>query len=89
MARSGVDIAGVVSFHGALETPDPGDAKNIKASVLVLHGAADPYVTHEHVLAFEDEMAAVGADWQMNIYGGAVHSFTVPEAGNDPSKGMA
>jgi len=73
LARSGADIAGVVSFHGALATPNPDDAKNIKAKVLV----------------FQNEMRKAGVDWQMVIFGGAVHSFTVPEAGNDPSKGMA
>jgi dienelactone hydrolase len=89
LARSGSDIAGVVSFHGALATPNPEDAKNIKAKVLVFHGAEDPFVPQEAVLAFQNEMRKSGADWQMVIFGRAVHSFTVPEAGNDPSKGMA
>lgn len=89
MARSGADLKGVVSFHGNLDTPHPEDAKNIKAEVLVLHGADDPNVTGEQVLAFENEMRAAGVDWQMNIYGNAVHSFTNPDSGNDPSKGAA
>jgi len=89
LARSGADIAGVVSFHGGLDTPSPEDAKQIKTKVLALHGGDDPFVTAEHVAAFEDEMKKGGVDWQMNVYGGAVHSFTIPEAGNDPSKGAA
>ena len=89
LARSGADIAGVVSFHGGLDTPSPEDAKQIKAKVLALHGGDDPFVTAEHVAAFEDEMKKGGVDWQVNVYGGAVHSFTIPEAGNDPSKGAA
>ena len=89
LARSGADIAGVVSFHGALDTPSPEDAKQIKAKVLALHGGDDPFVTAEHVADFEDEMKKGGVDWQVNVYGGAVHSFTVPDAGNDPSKGAA
>jgi len=89
LARSGADIAGVVSFHGALATPNPEDAKNIKAKVLVFHGSDDPFVPQEAVLAFQNEMRKAGVDWQMVIFGGAVHSFTVPEAGSDPSKGMA
>ena len=89
LARSGADIAGVVSFHGALATPNPEDAKNIKAKVLVFQGSEDPFVPQEAVLAFQNEMRKAGVDWQMVIFGGAVHSFTVPEAGNDPSKGMA
>lgn len=89
LARSGANIAGVVSFHGGLDTPTPEDAKQIKAKVLALHGGDDPFVTAEHVAAFQDEMRKGGVDWQMASYGGAVHSFTVPEAGNDPSKGAA
>jgi dienelactone hydrolase len=89
LARSGADIAGVVSFHGAIATPNPEDARNIKAKVLVFHGAEDPFMPQEAVLAFQNEMRKAGADWQMVILGGAVHSFTVPEAGNDPSKGIA
>lgn len=89
LARSGADIAGVVSFHGDLNTPDPQDAKNIRAKILVCHGADDPYVTPDDADAFRDEMRSGGCDWQMNIYGNAVHSFTNPDSGNDRSKGAA
>ena len=89
MARGGADLAGVVSFHGGLSTPDPGDAKNIKGKVLVLHGADDPVVPPDQVLSFQDEMRKAKVDWQMVNYGGAVHSFTNPGAGNDPSRGSA
>jgi len=89
LARSGADIAGVVSFHGILDTPDPGDALNIKARVLVLHGGEDPFVKKEHVIAFQEEMRKANIDWQFVIYGGAVHGFTNPESGSDPSKGLA
>jgi dienelactone hydrolase len=89
MARSGVELAGVVSFHGGLSTPNPGDAKNIKGKVLVLHGADDPAVPPDQVIAFQDEMRKANVDWQMVSYGGAVHSFTNPDAGSDPSRGSA
>jgi dienelactone hydrolase len=89
LARSGADLAGAVSFHGNLDTPNPEDAKNIRGKVLVLHGADDPAVPKEQVLAFQDEMRKAGVDWQMIIYGGAVHNFTNPEAGADKSKGSA
>ncbi len=89
LARSGADIAGVVSFHGALDTPNLDDAKNIKCKVLVLHGANDGFIKPEQIAAFQDEMRNADVDWQMIYYGGAVHSFTVVEAGNDPSQGMA
>ncbi len=89
LARSGAEVAGVVSFHGNLDTPNPADAKNIKGKVLILHGGDDPFVKDDQVVKFEEEMRKAGVDWQIVIYGGAVHSFTNPEAGNDPSKGAA
>jgi dienelactone hydrolase len=89
LARSGADIAGVVSFHGGLDTPNPDDAKNIKSKVLVLHGADDPNVPVMQVNAFEDEMRKAKVDWQMVSFGGAVHSFTNPDSGSDNSRGIA
>jgi dienelactone hydrolase len=89
LARSGAPIRGVVTFHGGLDTPTPQDAKNIKGKVLVLHGADDPYVPPAQVAAFTDEMRKGGVDWQMIIYGDAVHAFTTPAAGTDKSKGVA
>ncbi len=89
LARSGAPIKGVVSFHGGLDTPTPLDAKNIKGKILALHGADDPYVPAEQVKAFEDEMRAAGVDWELVKYSKAVHAFTIPEAGNDNSKGAA
>lgn len=89
LARSGAMINGVVSFHGSLSTPNPDDAKNIKCKVLVLHGADDPFVKDEEVLAFEKEMRDASVDWQLVKFGNAVHSFTNPSAGFDNSKGAA
>ncbi len=89
LARSGADIRGVVTFHGSLDTPHPEDARNIKAKVLVCHGANDPFVTQERVVAFWNEMRDAKVDWQLNVYSNAVHSFTNPGSGDDPSKGMA
>lgn len=87
LARSGADLKAAVSFHGTLDTPNPADANNIKGAVLVLHGAADPLVPKEQLPAFEAEMDAAKVDWQLLSYGGAVHSFTDPEA-NVPGKMM-
>ena len=89
LARSGAEVVGVVSFHGGLATPTPQDAKNIKAKILVCHGADDPNVPMSEVNAFIDEMKAGKVNYQVNIYGGAVHTFTNPAAGNDPSTGSA
>ncbi|MHB1024523.1 MAG: dienelactone hydrolase family protein [Desulfobacteria bacterium] len=89
LARSGADLASVVSFHGGLGTPTPDDARNIKAKVLALHGADDPLVPMKQVEAFQEEMRKGGVDWQFISYGGAVHRFSNPAAGNDPSTGLA
>lgn len=89
LARSGAPVKGVVSFHGGLGSPTPGDAKNISGKVLALHGADDPNVPPAEVQAFGKEMSDAKVDWQLVAYGGAVHSFTEPSAGNDPSRGNA
>jgi dienelactone hydrolase len=89
LARSGAALSGVVSLHGGLATPSPADPKTFKPRVLVLHGADDPLAPAEHRLAFEDEMRRAGADWQMVVYGGAVHAFTNWTVGNDKSSGLA
>ena len=89
LARSGADIAGVVSFHGGLDSPTPADGKNIKCKVLACHGADDPFEKPEDLAAFEKELRDAKVDWRLIKYGGAVHSFTQPMAGNDNSKGAA
>jgi dienelactone hydrolase len=89
LARSGANLAGVVSFHGGLDSPTPADGKNIKAKVLVLHGADDPFVPAKDLEAFTKELNDAKVDWQMTCYSGAVHAFTQKEAGNDNSRGAA
>lgn len=89
LARSGAELRGVVSFHGNLDTPQPRATPRPTAGILVCHGAADPHVPTDTVAAFVEEMNGCGADWQLNMYGSAVHSFTNPEAGSDPSGGSA
>jgi dienelactone hydrolase len=89
LARSGAPLVGTISFHGGLGTKSPAAAGSIKGRVLALHGAADPFVPPAEVAAFQKEMDDAKVDWQMVFYSGAVHSFTNPDAGNDPSKGAA
>jgi len=89
LARSGAELNGVVSFHGGLDAPNPDDGKNIKCKVLVLHGADDPFSSPQDIAALENEMRQGGVDWQLVKFGGAVHAFTQPMAGNDNSKGAA
>lgn len=88
MARAGADLKGVASFHGDLTTPKPQETRSVKAKVLVLQGGDDAW-TLDGLPGFEAEMKKAGADCQINIYSGAVHSFTVKEAGDNPASGMA
>lgn len=87
LARSGADLQGVASFHGGLATPNPKDAKNIKAKLLIMHGAIDPYVPAKEVEGFLTEMNDAKVDYQFITYSGAVHAFTIKAAGNDPKAG--
>ncbi len=88
LARAGTELRGVVSFHGLLSPPDAIPNAEITAAVLVLHGHDDPMVPPEQVLAFEQEMSAAEADWQLHAYGNTVHSFTHPDA-DAPAHGSA
>ena len=67
----------------------PAEPSKVRAKILVLHGADDPFVPPEEVNAFEKEMKNAKADWELVAYGNAVHSFTNRAAGNDNSKGAA
>jgi dienelactone hydrolase len=89
LGRAGADVKGIVTFHGGLDNPTPENAKNIRGKVLALHGADDPNVPEAEVNAFEKEMKATKVDWELVKYSGAVHGFTNPANGNDPSKGVA
>ncbi len=89
LARAGADIRGVVSFHGGLGTERPATAGVLKASILALHGAEDPFVPAAEVAAFQTEMRQARADWQFVQFSDAVHSFSNPGAGNEPQKGLA
>jgi dienelactone hydrolase len=89
LARAGADLAGAVSIHGSLATPRPAEAGSIRARVLVCQGALDPHVPMAQVTAFIDEMNQAGADWQMNIYGGAMHGFTHKNAVAGATPGVA
>lgn len=82
LARSGADLAGVVSFHGGLSTSMPAAPGAVKASVLVLNGADDKS-TASDIAGFEKEMNAAGVDWQFVNFSGAVHCFALPHA-NQP-----
>jgi dienelactone hydrolase len=81
MARRGADLAGVASFHGTLSPQGPpAQPGAVEAKLLVLHGAADPLVPAEQLVAFKREMDAAGAQYSVIEYPGATHAFTNPEA---------
>lgn len=86
IARTGEDLAGVVSFHGLLGAPPDTGGNPIKARVLVLHGWDDPMAPPEDVLALSRELSKQGADWQLQAYGSTMHAFTNPAA-NDRAMG--
>ncbi len=80
LARGGADVHAVVGFHSGLATARPQDAVNIRGAVLVNIGTEDPIIPAQQRADFEAEMRAGDVDWQMNLYGGAKHSFTNPDA---------
>lgn len=86
LARSGVPAQGVVSVHGLFTPPQTLASHPISARVLALHGHLDPMVPVEAVNQLKAELTAASADWQIHVYGRAMHAFTNPRA-NDPEFG--
>ena len=81
MARAGVDLKGVAAFHAGLGAAlGPAEQGKVKARLLVLNGAADPFIAPQSVDAFKSEMAGAKVDYRYLSYPGAVHAFTNPEA---------
>ncbi|MGA3245810.1 MAG: dienelactone hydrolase family protein [Bacteroidota bacterium] len=80
MARAGVDLRGVVSFHGSLGAAIPAEKGNVKAKVLVCAGAADKFISEKDVESFKKEMKDAGADLKYVAYEGALHAFSNPDA---------
>jgi dienelactone hydrolase len=76
LARAGEPLAGAVSIHGTLAAVQRAEPATVRARLLVCHGARDPHVPLSDVTAFAEEMNAAGADWQLIMYGGALHGFT-------------
>ena len=86
MARIGMQMDAVASFHGSLGSfhkPGPGE---VKAKVLVCHGAADEFIPEDDITNFKAEMEAAGADYEFIAYEGALHGFTSKEATNNGKK---
>lgn len=94
LLRSGTDVRGVVAFHAALANEKDGKkakevpiAKNIKGSLLILHGYEDPLVSDEDLQRVQKELNDAKVDWQLNIYGHTAHAFTNPEV-HDKGSGL-
>lgn len=88
LARTGAALRGIVSFHGGLGSTTK-DADKIRCEVNIQHGEADPFVPKADIDQLKADLDAAHVKWSFTAYPGAVHAFTVPEAGNDPSKGAA
>lgn len=87
LGRTGADLDAIVTFHGDLLSPTlESDAAKTKAKVLVLHGAADPYVPQSDVSTFMDVMSKTEVDWQLVQFSHTVHSFTDPTAASDGAR---
>ena len=84
LARSGENLSKAISFYGNLNTPLPSGPGEVKAGILVLHGAQDKIVAMDEIPVFEDEMHKAGADFQMVIFDDAGHGFANSTIAKDP-----
>lgn len=89
LARMGLPLVGVVSFHGGLAAVNADEAKKIKTKLLILHGAIDPFVPAPEVAEFQKELNAANVNYELVMYSGAVHSFTEKSAGDNIKAGAA
>jgi dienelactone hydrolase len=80
MARAGVDLRGVVSFHGNLTAVEPAQKGKVKAKVLVCNGRDDKFISDENINNFKNEMKSAGVDFTFKSYRGALHAFSNPAA---------
>jgi dienelactone hydrolase len=88
LAYSGADLDAVATFHAALPTPTEAEAKTVKSRLLICHGADDKFIPAEAIQAFRGALDKAGAKYEFVAYPGAVHSFTVPDAGKHNNPGM-
>jgi dienelactone hydrolase len=88
LAYSGADLKAVATFHAALPAPTAAEAKQIKATILVCHGADDKFIPDQAIKAFRDALDKAGVKYEFVSYPGAVHSFTVPGADKHNNPGM-
>jgi dienelactone hydrolase len=86
-ARAGADFKAAVVFHVTNPNPTvPGTPCNIKGRVLAIHGSEDPVTPKSMMDAFQEELTKAKVDWQVMMFGGAVHSFCDPTANAGPTR---
>jgi dienelactone hydrolase len=88
LGYSGADLRAIVTFHAALPTPTESEARSIKATILVNHGADDPFIPASAIQAFRSALDKAGISYEFASYPGVRHSFTVPDADKHGIEGM-
>ena len=81
LAMDGADLDAVVTFHGALGVPTPEEAKRVRGTILVCHGAQDSFIPETTIQEFRGALDAANVDWSMVYYANSKHGFTVPANG--------
>ena len=85
MAREGMPIKAVATFHGNPSPKQPADEK-FTAKVLVAHGREDSMVSMEAIEGLKAELDAADVDYTIDVYDGAKHGFTNPQADERAAK---
>ncbi len=88
LARTGINLKGVVAFYPTVHGRNPDELRNIRGSVMLLYGSDDPLIPHEEIRKMCDEMSTADLDWQIIVYGGAVHGFANSAYGFDTEDGI-
>ena len=89
LAYTGADLDAVITFHAALPTPSAEQAKAIKATIVICHGALDSFIPDQAIHEFRKALDEAGADYEFDIYAKSKHSFTVPDADSHGNPGMS
>lgn len=79
LAETGVPLVGTVAVHGSFRNFTPDDARHIKGSVLILHGAEDEVAPLEEVNKLIDDLRAAKVPWELQLYSGSSHGFDNPQ----------
>jgi dienelactone hydrolase len=100
--RGGLNLAGVVSFHGLLQTGEDPSASNFGAErpalkpcenryntdsvILIENGAEDHLVTAQNRERFFAEMDAADVDWSFHDHAKTPHGFALPARLGPPGR---